>query len=366
MLGMLVGVAAWPLPWTHGLLATILVLFTLGVGAVCLIPAPRSVIRRASWANLVLLLMMCRIGEATNPGPAHAHSSFALGAFNPSGLNGKAPYIVSHLTHGDIWAVSETHLCTRSLQMFRTGLHFAESPYKYCVGGHPVPSQSNRMFHSAWRGVAVLSKFPTRPLPVQWPDGIYESSRIQITATLVHDSWLTGATIYGEPESSTYPFQKQNNEQLLQCAVNHVCHLSRGPRFVAGDWNVSANSLPAFEALEAAGFRELQDIALQQWGQQIVHTCKASTRKDYCYISRELQGLLQSVHVENDIFADHAVIWGVFNSMTQVLPRQVWTTPKQLPWPGSWNVNPTFWASESGSCDHRYAALWGTHRVQCL
>ena len=62
-------------------------------------------------------------------------------------------------------------------------------------------------------------------------------------------------------------------------------------------------------------------IALQQWGQQIAHTCKASTRKDYCYISRELQGLLQRVHVADDIFADHAVIWGIFNSMTQVLPR---------------------------------------------
>ena len=192
-------------------------------------------IRRANWANLVLLFTMCRIGKATNPGPEHAQSNFAVGAFNPSGLKGKAPYIVSHLTHGDIWAVSETHLCTQSLQRFRTGLHFADSPYKYCVGGHPVPSQSNRMFHSAWRGVAVLSKFLTRPLPVQWPEGIYESSRIQITATLVHNSWLTGATVYGEPESSTYPFQKQNNEQLLQCTINHVCHLSKGPRYVAGD-----------------------------------------------------------------------------------------------------------------------------------
>ena len=35
MLGLLVGVAAWLLPWTYGLLVTILVLFTLGVGAVC-------------------------------------------------------------------------------------------------------------------------------------------------------------------------------------------------------------------------------------------------------------------------------------------------------------------------------------------
>ena len=58
--------------------------------------------------RLVLLLLMCRLGEAKNPGPA----DFILGTFNPSGLKGKAPYIVSQLAHGDIWAISVTNLFT--------------------------------------------------------------------------------------------------------------------------------------------------------------------------------------------------------------------------------------------------------------
>ena len=102
--------------------------------------------------RLVLLLLMGRLGEAKNPGPA----DFILGTFNPSGLKGKAPYIVSQLAHGDIWAVTETHLCDQSLHAFRASMHFAQGPYQYCIAGHPVPSQHNRVFHSAWRGVAVL------------------------------------------------------------------------------------------------------------------------------------------------------------------------------------------------------------------
>lgn len=347
---------AWLLSSTLGHFITVLLIF--GGWAVCPGSMPQRSCSRFRWAYVVLLPVLCRIGEATNPGPDQSQSHFVLGAFNPSGLKGKAPYIVSHLTHGDIWAVSETHLCTQGLRRFRAGLHFAESPYKFCVGGHPVPSQHNRMFHSAWKGVGVLSKFPTRPLPVQWPAGIFESSRIQVTATLVHDTWLTGATVYGEPESSVYPQRKHNNEQLLQSAIAHVCHLSKGPRFVAGDWNVVSHAVPAFEALEAAGFRDLQDIALQQWGQPIANTCKSATRKDYCYISRELQSLLCEVRVVDDLFADHAVIWGVFNHMSHLLPRQVWNTPKPFPWPVSCNIDPGFWLSTQGTCDQRYAALW--------
>ena len=269
------------------------------------------------------LLHLCRIGEATNPGPKADPSNFVLGAFNPSGLNGKAPFIVSQLAHGDLWAVSETHLCHQTLQKFRSSMHFAEGPYRYCVGGHPVPSSSNRMFHNAWRGVAVLSKHPTRPLPNAWPTGIFESSRALVTATLVQDLWITGATVYGEPESACYPNCKANNEVLLRHAVEQVCHLSLGPRFVAGDWNVSPNTLPIFETLEAAGFRDLQDIAESLWGQPIAPTCKAVTRKDYCFVSRELQHLLMEVHVDDDVFPDHAVLWGRFRSLSNVLPRQV-------------------------------------------
>ena len=223
MLGLLIKVVALRQFRTLGLqLTTILILHRTGVGAVC---PPRQLQvcpGRAAWTSWFMLSLMCSIGEATNLGPDEGRPHFVLGTFNPPGLKGKAPYRVSHLAQGDIWAVSETHLCAQSMEAFRTGLHFAESPCRYCVGGHPVPAHNNRMLHPDWRGVAWLPTVPTRPLPNPWPHGMFELSRVQVTATLVHDTWLTGAAVYGEPESAAYPQQKHNNEQLLQCAINHV------------------------------------------------------------------------------------------------------------------------------------------------
>ena len=222
MFGLLIGVAALRQFRTLGLLlTTILILLCVGVGAVC---PPRQLHvcpGRAAWTSWFMLTLMCRIGEAMNPGPDEGRSHI-LGTFNPIGLKGKALHRVSHLAHGDIWAVSETQFCAQSMQAFRSGLHFAESPYRYCVGGHPVLAQNNRIVHPAWRGVALPSKFPTRPLPSPWPRGIYALSRVQVTATLEHDTWLTGATVYGEPESATYPQQKQNKDHLLLCAISQV------------------------------------------------------------------------------------------------------------------------------------------------
>ena len=188
-----------------------LVLVFSGVGAVCSSASFRC---NSSWPYIVALTLMCRMGEATNPGPNE--SNFVLGAFNPSGLKGKAPYIVSQLAQGDIWAISETHLCGQSLQQFRAGLHFAKSPHRYCISGHPVPSQHSRKFHAAWRGVAVLSKFPSREVPTNLPREIKESARTLITTTLVNDYWVTGGVVYGEPESSSY---SQQNSITRNCYI---------------------------------------------------------------------------------------------------------------------------------------------------
>ena len=341
--------------WGTELLLQILsLLFTILWGtATCRTASIRC--KQVFWPYLLVFTTLCRIGEATNPGP---QSSFVLGAFNPSGLKGKAPYIVSQLSYGDIWAVSETHLCSQALHAFKTSLRFAKSPFGYCVGGCPVPSQQDRLFHSAWRGVAVLSKFPTREVPTVIPPAILSSSRLVVTTTLVNDVWITGGTIYGEPESSSYPHQKLNNEALLHHATAHVCHLAKGPRYLAGDWNQLQHTSPSFELMEAAGFRDLQDIACELWGRPIENTCKHATRKDFCYISRELQHLLLRVGMSHDVFPDHAVMWGEFSAIGNALPRQIWFSPSQFPWPADWEVDPNFWDAHTGDSDNRYHMLW--------
>ena len=337
------------------ILGLIFACFTILWGmTVCRATSTRRIQRL--WPYVFVFAMFCRIGEADNPGPIN--TDFVLGACNPSGLKGKAPYVVSHLAHGDLWAFSETHLCSQALHAFRSSLHFARSPFSYCIGGHPVPAQNSRVFHAAWRGVAVLSKFPTREVPHMMPKSIHASSRTLITTTLVGDVWLTGGTVYGEPESSTYPHCKAHNEELLHHVAGHVCHLASGPRFLAGDWNCEMGSIPVFDMLEAAGFKDLQDLAHDMWGQPVSHTCKHSTRKDFCFVSRELQVLLKAVHVAHDIFPDHAVLYGTFSGFKHLVPRTIWTTPTDMPWPAHWEVNPDFWLQCESEPDMKYQMLW--------
>ena len=142
--------------------------------ALCRLTSVRC--RSVLWPSVAAIVLLCRIGEAANPGPK-PHSSFALGAFNPSGLPGKAPYLVSHLAHGDVWAVSETHLSEHAMHQFRASMQFARGPYRYMIGGHPVPAQNDRTYHASWRGVATISKHPTRAVPTHLPADVFGSSR---------------------------------------------------------------------------------------------------------------------------------------------------------------------------------------------
>ena len=115
-------------------------------------------VQRPSGVILVLFFLLnCRIGEACNPGPHESDCRFTLGCFNPTGLPGKAEIIQSNLSHGDLWAVTETHLSSRALHKFQADLRFANSPFR-CVGGHPAPPRTGSTTSGSWTGVAIMPK----------------------------------------------------------------------------------------------------------------------------------------------------------------------------------------------------------------
>eukprot|EP00435_Cladocopium_sp_Y103_P055048 s1564_g18.t1 len=241
------------------------------------------------------------------------------------------------------------------MQQFRTSLKFHNASFRYCIGGFPVDSTSAG---PKWKGVAVLSKHPTRSVPHSWPAAIETSARAMLAASLVQDTWVQGAVIYGEPDGHLHPDHRQHNEALLQHAAGHVCHLAKGYRYVAGDFNETCDSLQAFHLLHDAGFRDLQTLALERFGLPIKNTCKNKTRKDFCFISPELQDLLQSVQVLDDIWPDHVVLQGRFRAPSSSIPHMQWFVPQEFPWPSQFDVQPDFWHVQSGSATERYAKLW--------
>ena len=227
--------------------------------------------------------------------------------------------------------MSETHLSSKDVAGFNAGLRFAGSPFCPFLGGHPVmPSATGA---GCWKGVGVLSKVPVRHVPTSWPVEIQRSSRAMVFTSLIDNVWLTGGIVYGEPDSHYYPSRLQHNEALLRAVTDSVGFLSSGPRFVVGDWNVASGELPVFAVLEGLGFKDLQDIAAERWGIPPQPTCKARTRKDFCYISPELQHLLIQVDVINDVWPDHAMLLGRFHRLGEASLNDVWRTPGPFLWP---------------------------------
>ena len=305
-----------------------------------------------------VLLSHCRIGEAKNPGPSCDEDTLiTMGAFNPSGLASKAPLVCNQMSHGAVWAISETHLCQQSFRQFQQGLKFERSKFT-CIPGHHAPPRATACSAGTWKGVAVMSQYPVRRMMAGWPANVEKSSRVTLAATCVRDLWFHIGVIYGETEGKLHPRYLQNNEYLLQAMVAQVVTMTKGMRIIAGDWNVCPGAIPSFQILEQAGFRDLQQLAFERWGIAPQNTCKGRTRKDFFYVSPEMQPLLMGVQVLPDIFADHAVLQGQFWTPGHFVPHTIWNPPQKFQWPESFSVDETFWCHSSGTIDQRYEKLW--------
>ena len=310
-------------------------------------PHPHVSSGQRSCRHLCALVLMCILhsGEAANPGPPK-QSEWTLGVCNPSGLNGKQQIINDHLGFGDTWLIAETHLSSSAMQAFKAGLWTTDSAYRYCVGGHPCPLRPHSEHAGSWSGISVLSKHPTRSIPIAVDPDLIRSSRIQFTTTLCHDLWISGATIYGEPPGSAHPNAGDHTDVLIQTAIDSIS-LMPGLRFIGGDFNFELGSLECFERLEKLGFLDVQSIAEIRWGIAPKPTCKGSTRKDFLFISPEMQQLLVSVSVIH--FGGHCAS----------IEIPVWRTPQQIEWPKEFQLNhPLQVTFENQDPSEAYTALW--------
>ena len=284
-------------------------------GGLCLL----RVLSDLSHLCSLLLLTACRFGEAANPGPRAG--TVALGCFNPTGLNGKSA-VTASLENG-VLGVSETHLTAKGIQHFRAGSQTVRSPFRLHHGAAVRP-RAGSSFSGEYSGVGFLASCPARSAPCSWPEGLHETGRIHVVNFFIQPLWLLGGVAYG------FPTCPHKTSFLLDELTQRVVVEGSGPRFLCGDYNVEYDHLVQASFWRSKGFIEIQDLHQRLTGVAPKATCKGKTRKDFCWISPELQSLFIETVVDELAFADHAVIYARLRVPQQGIPRFVWRMPVQF------------------------------------
>ena len=249
-------------------------------------------------------MFQIRIGEASTPGPC---DQWGLGVVNVNGINGKAAQF-SDLPAG-IYAVSESHLTTPGQFRFKDEIRSIGLPMQWS-GGAPAPFKGKSLSSIGGKhtGVGFMTSFPYRPVTRGWQSDLFATGRIHAASFHVGSTWITGGVCYGYAWQSESQQVKDNTHALLSHLVEVVMHGVPGPKFIAGDFNQLEGQLPITQNLEQAGWQEIQNFAFRHWQVLPGPTCQHKTRKDFLYISPELQQHVLAVSNEFDRFPDHSTL----------------------------------------------------------
>ena len=170
--------------------------------------------------------------------------------------------------------------------------------------------------------MGFLASVPQRALPHDWPVDLWNTARLQVATVFVKPFWLQGAVVYG------YATSPKDTCTLLEAISRRIVHQAKGPRFLMGDYNLLIDAIPQKEEWKRAGFQEVQTLAAQRWGILPKATCKNSSRKDFIFVSAELQARLCEVEILDTWFPDHSMVLAKFQGVDSVVPSLLWRKPR--------------------------------------
>lgn len=271
---------------------------------------------------IIAFVMTFRVGEAMNPGPY-------VGAMNPTGLMGKGN-VVTLLPKG-VWCTSETHLTGLGIQRFKQELSWNNSNFQL-LHGHPAAPKNDsiRTIGGKNTGVAMVSSYPSRTVKGSWSADQYQTARYHVGASFVEGQWVHCGTVYGYSEAAHRIDVQQQTDLLLQGLTDRLVYGSHGPRIIAGDFNQLKHDIPQVEVWERAGWLDAQDFAQKMWNQAPQTTCKKTTRKDYVFLSPEIQPFVQEVKIDWSFFPDHAVIMVKLDRFGAPQTIPLWRKPSTI------------------------------------
>ena len=285
-----------------------------------------------------LYFLMCRIGEASHPGPNHDDDKLydgpLIGCINPTGILGKAQ-LIGDLPRGrhSIWAVSESHLTKPGRHRCQKELKFQGIPFSLQAGAPVAPKSSSvSAIGGKHKGVAFLSTTPVRPLSRTWDIKEWNEGRFHMACFHVGRRWIQGAVIYGFAANPEHISTRQATDKICQEVTTRMLESSSGLRFIAGDFNQEHGDLECMRHWEQQGWVNVQQWAHQKLGTPIRPTCKNKTTKDHLYVSPELAVYLESIIVDDTYFKDHAILAARFGNLGSPPKLPLWRMPKPIDW----------------------------------
>jgi hypothetical protein len=285
-----------------------------------------------------LYFLMCRIGEASHPGPNHDDEKLydgpLIGCINPTGILGKAQ-LIGDLPCGrhSIWAVSESHLTKPGRHRCQKELKFQGIPFSLQAGAPVAPKSSSvSAIGGKHKGVAFLSTTPVRPLSRTWDIKEWNEGRFHMACFHVGRRWIQGAVIYGFAANPEHISTRQATDKICQEVTTRMLESSSGLRFIAGDFNQEHGDLECMRHWEQQGWVNVQQWAHQKLGTPIRPTCKNKTTKDHLYVSPELAVYLESIIVDDTYFKDHAILAARFGNLGSPPKLPLWRMPKPIDW----------------------------------
>ena len=280
--------------------------------------------------NYIILLSCIRFGEARHPGPSES-PGVVVGTFNATGLLGKSK-LVEELPPG-LWGATETHLSKPGLAQFRKELQFCRTKQRFLTTSvAPLLSDSLGSVGGKATGVGLLSSYPCRNLPCQWPLDLQETARVHASAACIQNSWIRIGTFYGYAKCPKNKTTQSQSDLLLELLTDRIVRASQGFRVICGDFNQPIRALPQTEEWSKLGFVEIQEYAWQKWNRPIEFTSKSLAVRDYVWISPELIPYLESVHTDDSWFADHSILYARFRPFGSPASLPIWRKPLPLPW----------------------------------
>ncbi len=270
-----------------------------------------------------------RVGEASNPGPVENTSeevTFSL--IHPTGLYNKDDLVVA-LGPGT-YSVAETHATYKVQQALKQ--KFRKKNFNV-VFGKAVPSHLGKdNFKGIASGVACVSSFPTRLVPLNNSEYLFDSCRIVATHVYLGPNiTVLVITIYAPPRACvTLHDPKGLTIQLLECAYQ-MANSWFGPVVIMGDFNHDILNFEVVQTMFHKGWADGQSIQGRVHGTSPMPTCvlpQGTSCHSNILISPQLVRSFSWCRTVDESFCGHPVL--SLACRLSVLKRHlvVWGLPK--------------------------------------